>query len=140
MRQVAALPYRFAGANPGEVVEVLLVTSFRSRRWIIPKGNVDEGMLPHQAAAKEAEEEGGVRGKIGEQAIGTYCYGKLLDDAGNCQLEVDVYPLHVENVMADWPEKSFRERIWLPIREASEAVSEPGLAAIMQSFAPDVIE
>ena len=134
------MPYRFAGPEPGAVIEVLLVTSFRSRRWIIPKGNIDDGMLPHHAAAKEAEEEGGVRGLIGEKAIGTYCYGKFLQPGGNCQLEVDVYPLRVLNEMADWPEEGFRERMWLAIDEAAEAVSEPGLAAIIKSFSPDVIE
>jgi 8-oxo-dGTP pyrophosphatase MutT (NUDIX family) len=135
MRQVAALPYRFAGHGSGEALEVLLVTSFRSGRWIIPKGNVDGDMPPHLAAAKEAEEEGGVCGRIGEQPIGCYCYGKLRFGTV-CTLEVDVFPLEVREELADWPEMSIRERRWLPIEEAAEAVGEQDLAAIMRTFRP----
>ena len=134
------MPYRFAGGEPGGAVEVLLVTSFRSRRWIIPKGNVDEGMSPQAAAAMEAQEEAGVSGSIGKHSIGSYCYEKFDDSVGVCQIEVDVYPLRVEIVMAHWPEMASRERQWLPSDEASLVISEPGLAAIVKSFSPDVIE
>ena len=49
MRQVAAFPYRSVEGS----LELLLVTSSNGR-WIIPKGDVDEGMAPHLAAEKEA--------------------------------------------------------------------------------------
>ena len=135
MRQVGALPFRFAGHEPGVALEVLLVTSFRTKRWIIPKGNVDGGMPPHIAAAQEAEEEGGVRGQIGELPIGCYCYGKLRFGA-ICTLEVDVFPLEVREVLAEWPEMRIRERRWLPIQEAADTVEETELAEIIRSFRP----
>ncbi len=129
------MPFRFAGEKPGGSLEVLLVTSFRSGRWIIPKGNVDGGMPPHLAAAKEAEEEGGVRGRVSKRPIGRYCYGKLRDQT-ICTLEVDVFPLEVREQLAEWLEMAFRERCWLPIEDAAETVGEPELAAIMRSFRP----
>jgi 8-oxo-dGTP pyrophosphatase MutT (NUDIX family) len=134
-RQVAALPYRFADGTGGPI-EVLLVTSFRSKRWIIPKGNVDGDMRPHLAAAKEAEEEGGVRGDIVKKSIGRYRYYKLRESGACCRLEVDVFPLEVREELDDWVEKSIRDRRWLPLEEAAETVGEPDLAAIMRAFRP----
>lgn len=136
MRQVGALPYRWTGDGSRGAVEVLLITSVRSGRWIIPKGNVDGGMMPHLAAAKEAEEEGGVRGNIRKKSLGRYFYHKLREGGAFCQLEVDVFPLEVREELAEWPEMSFRERQWLPPAEAANTVNEPDLAAIIRSFRP----
>lgn len=135
MHQVGALAYRRTDSGPGSVVEVLLITSARSGRWIVPKGNVDGGMRPHLAAAKEAEEEGGVRGRIAERPIGSFCYGKERDGA-ICQLEVDLYPLEVSDELAQWPEMSFRDRQWLLQEDAAKAVGEPDLASMIRSFRP----
>jgi ADP-ribose pyrophosphatase YjhB (NUDIX family) len=60
--QYAALPYRF---TPDAALEILLVTTRRSKRWIIPKGWPIKGLRPAKSAAREAFEEAGVRGKIG---------------------------------------------------------------------------
>lgn len=129
------MPYRRAGPGAVSAIEVLLVTSYRSRRWIIPKGNVDGGMPPHLAAAKEAEEEGGVRGRIGERPIGSYCYGKERDGSV-CHLDVDVFPMEVLEELSQWPEMNFRERRWLPADDAADTVSEPDLATIIRSLRP----
>ena len=134
MKQVAALPYRFLD-GAGGAIEVLLVTSFRSRRWIIPKGDVDGAMAPQAAAEKEAFEEAGVRGHIGKEAIGSYCYNK--ERSGNVQLMlVDVYPLEVSEELADWQEMKDRDRRWLPIASAAAEVEQPGLKAVLKSFRP----
>jgi 8-oxo-dGTP pyrophosphatase MutT (NUDIX family) len=58
--QYGALPYRETKSG----VEILLVTSRGTRRWIIPKGWPQSGTPPHRAAAQEAFEEAGVVGKI----------------------------------------------------------------------------
>ena len=75
--QYGALPYRI-GAS-GEL-ELLLVTSRGRGRWIIPKGWPIKGLTPRKAAAREAFEEAGIRGKIGARPIGHYPYAKLSDD------------------------------------------------------------
>ena len=62
-------------------MEVMLVTSRGSRRWIIPKGWPKRGILPHDMAAKEAFEEAGVIGKVSERSIGSYPYDKVLERA-----------------------------------------------------------
>jgi hypothetical protein len=47
--QYAALPYRF---TPSAALEILLVTSRRSKRWIIPKGWPIKGLRPAKSAAR----------------------------------------------------------------------------------------
>ena len=56
--QYAVLPYREIKSE----VQILLVTSRGTRRWIIPKGWPQRGTPPHRAAAREAFEEAGVVG------------------------------------------------------------------------------
>ncbi|HEY0628530.1 MAG TPA: NUDIX hydrolase [Sphingomicrobium sp.] len=128
MRQVAAFPYRVASG----FVEVLLVTS-SSNRWIIPKGDVDGGMAPHLAAEKEAFEEGGVRGRIGKQSIGSFATCKEQDGA-LIPLNVEVFPLEVDEELDGWPEMETRKRRWLRLNQAAGVVEDQGLAAIIDSF------
>jgi len=52
--QYGALPYRRAGEAD---MQVLLVTSRGTKRWIIPKGWPIAGLSPNQTAAREALEE-----------------------------------------------------------------------------------
>ena len=111
---------------------MLLVTSSNGR-WIIPKGDVDDGMEPHAAAEKEAFEEGGVRGRIDKQSIGAFRTCKYQHGAA-ILTEVDVFPLEVTGELDNWPEMDTRERRWLAANEAAEAVEEPELASILRSF------
>jgi uncharacterized protein len=131
MRQVAALPYRCVTGSEVDV-EVLLVTS-SAGRWIIPKGDIDEGMPSYQAAEKEAFEEGGVRGQMGDRPLGTFQTCKQRDGA-SIRADVDVFPLKVVEELDRWPEMGVRQRRWLPIEQAAEAVREPELAAIIRAF------
>ena len=131
MLQAAALPFRRAAGGDGQL-EVLLVNS-SSNRWIVPKGDIDDGMAPHLAAEKEAFEEGGVRGKIGERRLGRF-HSRKEQDGAVILLEVDVFPLEVTDELDRWPEAEERKRRWLPRAEAAEAVGEPELADIIRGF------
>ena len=133
MHQAAALPYRTSG--DGRTVEVLLVTGFRSGHWIIPKGDIDDGMTPHAAAEKEACEEAGVRGRIDETSIGTFHYRKE-NNGDSGEVVVDVYPLEVSEELAEWPEMKDRERRWVTVADAAVAVGQPELGAILTGFSP----
>jgi 8-oxo-dGTP pyrophosphatase MutT (NUDIX family) len=59
-KQYAALPITLVDGE----MQVLLVTSRGSRRWIIPKGQPEPKLKPHQLAAKEAWEEAGLIGQV----------------------------------------------------------------------------
>lgn len=128
------MPYRKSGARPAAQIEVLLITS-SSKRWIIPKGDIDGGMAPHLAAEREAFEEGGVRGRIDDGSIGTFRTCKEQDGAA-IPVEVEVFPLEVTEQLDRWQEMEQRQRRWLPLTDATNVVEEPELRAILRSFAP----
>ncbi len=50
--------------------EVLLIATAGGRRWQLPKGHLEPGELPAQAAVREVREETGVTGTIVEPLAG----------------------------------------------------------------------
>jgi 8-oxo-dGTP pyrophosphatase MutT (NUDIX family) len=132
-RQVAALPYRFD--RHGDV-EVLLITSRETRRWVVPKGWPMPGRKPHRAAEREAYEEAGLKGRISKNAVGTYEYGKRLDNGMVVPCEVSVFPLHVTEHRNRWPEQGQRELCWCKPQEAADRVQEDSLRRLLCEFAP----
>jgi len=129
--QYAALPYRKRRGG----LDILLITSRDSGRWIIPKGWPIAGLSPGQAAAREALEEAGVTGPIGSERIGTYRYDKRLADDTSQDCIVEVFALEVAGELDAWPEQHQRRREWLGIEEASARVAETELRELMRDFA-----
>ncbi len=128
--QYAALPYR----QGGESIEILLVTSLGTKRWIIPKGWPMSGREPHESAAREALEEAGVVGVIGSEPIGTYRYEKRRKSGATVPCTVEVFALDVGAQRKRWPEKGQREMQWLPPEEAAQTVSDEGLGDIIREW------
>ena len=126
-RQVAALPLRLAKNG---AIEILLVTSRDTGRWIIPNGWTSKRIKDCKAAAREAREAAGVKGKILREAIGTYRYIKR--ELGNGALiEVRVFLLKVSKRCKRWPEKRERRRAWFDIEDAASRVSDPELSILI---------
>ena len=126
-RQVAALPLRLAKNG---AIEILLVTSRDTGRWIIPKGWTSKRLRDCEAAAREAKEEAGVKGKILREAIGTYRYIKR--ELGNgAIIEVRVFLLKVSKRCKRWPEKRERQRAWFDLEAAVSKVSDPELSTLI---------
>ncbi|CAN5330013.1 NUDIX hydrolase [soil metagenome] len=130
-RQVAALPWRVVSG----ALEIMLVSSRETRRWVIPKGWPMKGKRDHQAAAQEAYEEAGLDGRIVEQPIGDYPYLKRLKSGAARAVTVDVFPLEVTGEHALWPEKGQRTLQWMSPVEAALAVQEPELRDLIARFA-----
>lgn len=114
-------------------VEVLLVTSRRSGRWIPPKGWPMRGLTPADAAAREAWEEAGATGRVSDACLGLYTYYKR---RLRLPCAVAVFPLEVRSLARDWPERAERRRRWMPRAKAAARVREPELARIIASFEP----
>ena len=129
-QQVAALPYRL-----GLELEILLITSRETRRWVIPKGWPMKGMTPYQAAAQEAREEAGVVGTAAEESIGAYRYMKLAKNGASLLCDVAVYPLQVIAQLEAWPEQDQRNQRWFTAEEAASAVDEAELGDLIRVFA-----
>ncbi len=129
--QQGALPYRF---RPDGSIEILLVTSRQTRRWIIPKGWPIKGLKPAKSAAREAYEEAGVRGTMAAKSIGSFIYDKWLEDGVTVPCEVRVFPLLVERQHKSWPERDQRETRWLTPAAALALLEDPGLRDVLATF------
>ncbi len=126
--QVAALCWRTA-----PVLEILLVTSLRTRRWILPKGWPQDGLSLAQSAASEALEEAGVMGEIAAEPVGRYHY--LKEKSGSAlPCAVEVFPLFVTGQRPSWAEQGARQVLWLPAERAAAKVAETGLRRILVGF------
>ncbi|MGR4863482.1 NUDIX hydrolase [Caulobacter sp. LARHSG274] len=132
--QVAALPWRVPDPAGGGL-EILLVSSRETRRWVIPKGWPMKGKTDPQAAVQEAYEEAGLDGRIVPAPIGGYEYLKRLKSGAARLVWVDVYPFEVTGEHATWPEKEQRTLRWMSPVEAALAVQEPQLRDLIARFA-----
>jgi 8-oxo-dGTP pyrophosphatase MutT (NUDIX family) len=133
---VAALPHRLT--TSGEM-ELMLVTSRRTHRFLIPKGWPMKGKTRAQAAAKEAAEEAGVVGRKIRNSIGQFSYWKRLRTTF-VPVTVTVFALEVRKILKKWPERKKRQRAWLKLDEAELLVDEPELAALLRTASKGAVE
>lgn len=130
-QQYAALCYR---VDPIHGLQVLLLTSRETRRWVIPKGWPMKGKKAHAVAEREAYEEAGVRGTAEKQALGHFGYLKKLKNGLKVPVRVQVHPLKVENMVEDFKEKGVRDLEWVGCHTAASRVQEPDLRNLILAF------
>lgn len=123
-KQSAVIPFR----KTGEKLEILLVTTRRKRKWIIPKGIVEETLSSRESAIKEALEEAGITGELLPNKLGKYKYKKW---GGHCK--VKVFALRVDTILDVW-EEGFRERKWIDILDVEKYIENTKLLEIIKSF------
>ena len=133
--QFAALCY----GGSGDKTEVLLVTSRRSGRWILPKGWPEHGMTPADSALKEAWEEAGVIGKAQDVCLGLFSYAKISPDGSSFPCVAMIYPVRVKSLAEKFPEQRQRNRRWMSPKKAAQRVAEPELARILRDFDPRML-
>ena len=128
LHQAGVIPFRIAGGK----VQVLLLTSRDTGRWIIPKGNINGAVTPAEAAKLEAFEEAGVKGTITSSIpLGFYTYFKILASGKTHPATVEVYLLRVLQQFKKWPEKGERKLAWLTMKKATRLVQEPGVVPLL---------
>lgn len=128
-RQSAVIPYR----KKGDKIEILLITSRKGKRWIIPKGVIEQEISPAESASKEAMEEAGIEGILSSVPVGEYEYLKW---DGICNVEV--YLMQVTRIHRNWPEKSLRNRKWMSLEQAKRKVREEKLKVLLKQV-PELI-
>ena len=133
--QFAALCWRVQDGK----VQVLMITSRGTRRWILPKGWAMEGLTPAEAVAVEAWEEAGVTGKVVDRCLGIYSYEKELQGDQSFPCIAMVYPIKVKELARKYPEANQRRRKWMSPKKAAEKVAEPELAQILRDFNPAIL-
>ncbi len=114
--------------------EVLMVTTLRTRRWILPKGWPMKGRTLAGAALQEAWEEAGVVGTVEPVPIGFFTYAKVRRGGFALSCRVEVFRVHVSDLLRDWPERHKRRRKWFAVEQAAELVDEPELKALLASL------
>ena len=132
--QYAALPWR----RRNGVLEILLITTRSTGRWIVPKGWPHEGLSPSECAAREALEEAGVIGEVAATTLGMFHYHKHLKNGALLPVGISVFAMEVVQQRRSWPEKGDRETAWCPLDDALARVSEPGLRKLIAKLARDI--
>ncbi|NGZ26117.1 MAG: NUDIX hydrolase [Magnetococcales bacterium] len=121
--QSSVIPVRLVEGK----VEVMVISSRKNKRWVVPKGVVEPELTPQESASKEALEEAGITGLVLRESIGAFSYVKW---GGVCS--VQVYVMLVEEERVDWLE-SFRTRRWVSLQEAANLMVEPEMNAIIHA-------
>jgi phosphohistidine phosphatase len=129
IKQASALPFR----KTDDKLEILIITSRSKKRWIIPKGIIEQGDSDINTALKEAQEEAGINGNIGVKNIGKYSYKKW---GGICK--VIVYPMEVTEILDNWPEMTIRSRMWVSSKDAIDKVKPDKVAEIIKNYVKDL--
>jgi 8-oxo-dGTP pyrophosphatase MutT (NUDIX family) len=135
--QVGALCWRRTAKG---ALRILLITSRDTGRWVIPKGWPMRNRTDAEAAAREAFEEAGVSGDVGERPLGLYGYPKLLGKGHAIPCVVRVFPLLVRKMVRQYPENGQRRVKWFTAAKAARKVQEPDLARILRGFDPEAAD
>ncbi|MBY2926772.1 NUDIX hydrolase [Rhizobium leguminosarum] len=134
LQQYGAVCFRYLGDE--DKVEILLVTSRQSRRWVIPKGWPIRRKKPFETAATEAWEEAGVQGSVRKKPIGRYTYLKELGPDVVSPCMVDLFQIEVKRLTDDFKERGERVLVWVSPDEAARRVRELELKSLLVSFRP----
>lgn len=125
--QSGVIPYKIVDDN----TLVLLVTSRKKKKWILPKGIVEAPMTLQESATKEAWEEAGALGIVGRTSTGTLRFKKQ-----GIEATCTYYPLRVTKLTRHYPEMKFRKRKWVKLTEAHKYVKSKDLQKLLKSFKP----
>jgi 8-oxo-dGTP pyrophosphatase MutT (NUDIX family) len=117
-------------------VQLLLITSRRRKRWIVPKGWPIDGKTPAQTALTEAWEEAGVVGVASDACIGVYSYARLREGEDPLACLAMLYPVKVKSIKKNFPEVRDRRRKWVSPKKAAKMVTEQELVKLMLGFVP----
>ena len=112
-RQAAVIPCRIRD----ERVEIALVTTPSGKRWVVPKGSLEEGERPRDAAIRETAEEAGLIGELERKPLGRYHFTRA-----NEKYVVEVYLMRVTMMLDYWLEARLRRRRWIAVDKAAALV------------------
>lgn len=122
MTHAGGIVYRKKGSD----FEILLVTAKRNpRAWIFPKGHIEDGETPEQAALREVEEEAGV-------------VGELVGPVGRpIKFDTPVERVRVQYFLVrmrkESPETDGRDKRWVPFDEAAGLLTYDNLRGLVRA-------
>ena len=105
-------------------VELLLVQTKGGNRWTFPKGHVEPGERPSEAAAREAREEAGVDGEVAATPFTRYRYPATRKAEG--ETLVAAYLLAVVRQGPPAHGERHRDPTWVAPEEATRLLAAGG--------------
>jgi len=136
LSQVGVLAYRRGASG---ALELLLITTRRTKRFMIPKGWRMKGKTEARSAGKEARQEAGVVGSPDGSPIGKFQYWKRMR-SGFVPITVKVFAMEVDRELPEWREQKERMRAWLRPEQAAALVDEPALSTMLRDASETISE
>lgn len=125
VEQSGVIPYIIEKGN----IQIILIKSRSGKKWILPKGFIDEGLTPSESALKEAFEEAGVTGTVSSKPAGFYKYTRQMKE-----YKVSLFPMKTEVINDEWPESSERERKLVNLESVDYYINDPGIREVIGSY------
>lgn len=123
--QSGVIPFRIKLGK----IKILIITSSSGKKWLFPKGLVEKNMTKEESAALEAMEESGAIGEVLAQRIGSYKIFKY-----NTNYKVEMFPMEVDKLLANWPEEKIRKRKWVSPENVGEYIKDKQLLKLVKKF------
>ena len=114
-------------------ITVLVVTSRRRGRWVLPKGKLKKGESHKKGCKREAFEEAGITGNILTDYPMTVPIKRRIDAIAQ-HVPVTFYPMRVTDQVDEWPEQEVRARQWVALDEATSVIDKADQARVIAWF------
>ncbi|XAR72200.1 NAD(+) diphosphatase [Bertholletia excelsa] len=116
---VGCIPYRYKTCRKKGLeneLEVLVISSQKGQGMLFPKGGWELDESVEEAVSRETLEEAGVLGNV-EAELGKW---NFKSKSRGIYHEGRMFSLLVTEQLDLWPEKNFRQRVWMNVAEARE--------------------
>jgi 8-oxo-dGTP pyrophosphatase MutT (NUDIX family) len=101
-------------------VDVALISVKNGSVWCLPKGVIDEGESPENAAVREVSEETGLRGRILHKLGEITYWFHIREENAKCKKTVHFYLMEYESGDVSEHDWEVDSASWFPIDEAIE--------------------
>lgn len=123
--------------SPGGVAVLLLHRRrYGKDEWVLPKGHIEPGETPEQAAAREVAEEAGLSDAAVVRRLGVYRYSfRLPDDPREHHKTVSMFLMRSPNgevPLYPKEDEGIYEARWLQPEEAVALATHPNEAALIR--------
>jgi ADP-ribose pyrophosphatase YjhB (NUDIX family) len=142
MAEEVRTTYSAGGVVLNERNEVIVVNQ-RGKFWSLPKGHVDPGETPVQAAEREIREESGATGLKYVKELGTYERFKLGPNSGESddmseKKIITVFLFHARHQALAPEDPHNPEARWVPLEKVEALLSHPKDKEFFASIFPDL--
>lgn len=99
-----------------DIVKICLVSSSKRKgKFVLPKGTIDSSESNQEAALRETLEEAGLKGTLSPQGV------IIESESSGKILMIEYFPMQVTEILDDWLEKKWRQRLWVELNDLPES-------------------